>query len=263
MARKTPKRSAKARKPAPADGVLRRAATAGGAAIARNPALVGGSTAFLVSLFFVSANAMWYQPHFHGSAFFTTREVAHVLPLASDLIEDPEDILPPDPEEMSEAELTLQQVQTALADLRLYRGAVDGRMGEETSEAIAAYQKILGLPVSGTVNTALLEHLGVQTSTASIAPTAPVPSDPVGRPDEVAALIDGRVAAAAASDNDRVRQVQAGLRAFGNETVEVDGLMGAKTRGAIREFQNLFGLEPTGEPDEVVLAKMREIGLTN
>ncbi len=41
--------------------------------IARNPTLVGGSTAFLVALSFVSANALWYQPHAHSGAFFATR----------------------------------------------------------------------------------------------------------------------------------------------------------------------------------------------
>ena len=42
--------------------------------IARNPTLVGGSTAFLVALSFVSANALWYQPHAHSGAFFATRD---------------------------------------------------------------------------------------------------------------------------------------------------------------------------------------------
>ncbi len=42
--------------------------------IARNPTLVGGSTAFLVALSFVSANAIWYQPHAHTGAFFATRD---------------------------------------------------------------------------------------------------------------------------------------------------------------------------------------------
>ncbi|TIT07086.1 MAG: peptidoglycan-binding protein, partial [Mesorhizobium sp.] len=31
-----------------------------GGMISRNPVLVGGSTAFLVTLFYVSANALWY-----------------------------------------------------------------------------------------------------------------------------------------------------------------------------------------------------------
>jgi peptidoglycan hydrolase-like protein with peptidoglycan-binding domain len=53
------------------------------------------------------------------------------------------------------------------------------------------------------------------------------------------------------------------LKAFGNDGMEVDGVMGSKTKSAIREFQSLFGLPVTGEPDEALYAKMREIGLTN
>ena len=60
-----------------------------------------------------------------------------------------------------------------------------------------------------------------------------------------------------------VQKIQAGLKAFGNDGMEIDGVIGAKTRSAIREFQSLFGLPVTGEPDQKVYAKMREIGLTN
>ncbi|TIL31349.1 MAG: peptidoglycan-binding protein, partial [Mesorhizobium sp.] len=41
---------------------FQRSAVALGSQISRNPVLVGGSTAFLVTLFYVSANALWYQP---------------------------------------------------------------------------------------------------------------------------------------------------------------------------------------------------------
>ena len=58
-------------------------------------------------------------------------------------------------------------------------------------------------------------------------------------------------------------KIQAGLKAFGNDGIEIDGVIGARTKAAIREFQALFGLPETGEPDPAVYAKMREIGLTN
>jgi len=60
-----------------------------------------------------------------------------------------------------------------------------------------------------------------------------------------------------------VRRVQAALRAFGNDDIEIDGVAGPRTRAAIREFQSLFGLPETGEPDREVYAKMREIGLAD
>src|SRR5690606_39370407 len=54
------------------------AALAVGGLISSNPVLVGGSTAFLVTLFYVSANALWYQPFPHRNAFFAKIGRAHV-----------------------------------------------------------------------------------------------------------------------------------------------------------------------------------------
>ena len=56
-------------------------AVAVGGLISRNPVLVGGSTAFLVTLFYVSANALWYQPFPHAGAFFATRSIEGVSPI--------------------------------------------------------------------------------------------------------------------------------------------------------------------------------------
>ena len=61
----------------------------------------------------------------------------------------------------------------------------------------------------------------------------------------------------------RIVKVQAGLRAFGNKDIKLDGIVGGQTRSAIKEFQALFRLPETGEPDKVVYDKMREIGLTD
>jgi len=64
------------------------------------------------------------------------------------------------------------------------------------------------------------------------------------------------------SSQDIVR-VQAGLKAFGNDGIEIDGVIGGRTRDAIREFQSLFDLPVTGEPDASLVTKMQEIGLIN
>jgi peptidoglycan hydrolase-like protein with peptidoglycan-binding domain len=66
-----------------------------------------------------------------------------------------------------------------------------------------------------------------------------------------------------ASADERIIRIQAGLKAFGNEDIQIDGVLGARTKSAILEFQSLFGLPETGEPNEQVYAKMKEIGLTN
>ncbi|TIM71233.1 MAG: peptidoglycan-binding protein, partial [Mesorhizobium sp.] len=88
---------------------------------------------------------------------------------------------------------------------------------------------------------------------------------PAPRPDDMAAIpVSASPADASAQAPDaRIIKIQAGLKAFGNDDMQLDGVVGARTKAAIREFQSLFGLPETGEPDEVVYVKMREIGLTN
>ncbi|MDN2568456.1 peptidoglycan-binding protein, partial [Aquibium sp. A9E412] len=79
---------------------------------------------------------------------------------------------------------------------------------------------------------------------------------------EVASVQEPQAPRIDAPDATIVR-IQAGLRAFGNDGIALDGVVGARTEAAIREFQSLFGLPVTGKPDAAVLAKMTEIGLTN
>ena len=85
----------------------------------------------------------------------------------------------------------------------------------------------------------------------------PVPSAEVPKPAVQTAALEMTEA------DPTIMRVQAGLKAFGNDGIEVDGVLGQDTQSAIREFQSLFGLPVSGRPDEAFLAKMREVGLTN
>src|SRR5262245_13534682 len=104
---------------------LAEAVAAVGSTLARNPVLVGGTTAFVVALSYVSANALWYQPHFHSGAFFATRENEYVGPPDPAMqettirIERPGESRPvakPDP--------VVQKVQAVLKSMNLYEGEV-------------------------------------------------------------------------------------------------------------------------------------------
>ncbi|WP_187970172.1 peptidoglycan-binding protein [Aquibium microcysteis] len=300
------KRSASQRELSPLAGLIGAAATASGAAIAENPVLVGSSTAFLVVLFYVSANALWNQPYRHPGPLMETRflverpaELPAPLPVArpEPVMQPPSaevtNSVPPIPEPVAAVPAAPQpvqertmRVQIALEGLGLYRGTVDGLMGPQTRAAIAGYQKTVGMPATGEIDDRLLDALGIgserrthaappepQPAAAPAAGVAAAPAQahatvpaaaPLPRPRDVAAatemLQDVRAAAAVQAD---VVRIQAGLRAFGNEGIEIDGVMGEKTRAAIREFQSLFRLPVTGEPDGRLLAKMQEIGLTN
>ena len=53
----------------------------------------------------------------------------------------------------------IREVQMLLAKLGFDPGPADGVMGEKTRDAIAAFQKRAGLPVSGNVDTELMDAL--------------------------------------------------------------------------------------------------------
>lgn len=250
-----------ARRPQPKSGLLQEGVVAVGAMISRNPLAVGGSTAFLVALFYVSANAMWYQPHAHTSAFFATRDFSRPL-VAEDAGEDGEfettiHIERPEAAPTRPAgDPVIEQVQGILRDLKFYDGAVDGLAGPNTVKAIEAYQRKLGMTPTGRIDEQLLGQLGAANpATAGIAPV-PAPRATLNEPTQTASIQTEDV-------KDRVARIQAGLRAFGNDGIEIDGVIGARTRSAVKEFQSLFGLPETGEPDQATYAKMKEIGLTN
>jgi len=240
---------------------LGEAVAAVGGAIARNPVLVGGATAFIVALSYVSANALWYQPHFHSGAFFATRANNYVGPdpAANETtirIERQSEVAVPKPK----PDPVVEQVQSILQSMNLYDGDVDGINGPNTRKAVEAYRKTIGMQVSGEIDDALLEQLGAADTTAGIKPKKPVPTEPQPRAETVSVKL---TSADPAKPDPMVQKIQAGLKAFGNDGMEIDGVIGAKTRAAIREFQSLFGLPVTGEPDVTLYAKMREVGLTN
>lgn len=247
------KRRANRRKGARRKSLPRRIAGNGAAFIARNPIAIGGGGAFLFTLFFVSANALWYQPHTHQGAFFPTRASGVDAPpavvpreLETTIRMEREDAAPGDP--------VIQRVQAILRDLDLYAGSVDGVAGPETKDAIREYRRIMGLEQIGEIDEALLDQLGAGPAdrTASTTPL-PVTRPPAATPEADKGERRGSI----------VARVQGGLRAFGNDHIEVDGITGPQTREAIREFQALFGLEPTGKADEAVLSKMRDLGLAS
>ena len=250
----------------PERGVLAEGAVAVGQMIASNPVLVGGSTAFLVTLFYVSANALWYQPFPHAGAFFATRSIENFPHTVSDEPETTINIVRQAPAQPTvKPDPVVQQVQGILKDLSFYDGTVDGLTGPATRKAIQAYQLKVGLPGSGEIDNALLDQLGARQTTAAIPHPVPRPADATVTPPAKPAIIAVSAPAdgVTQSPDARIVKIQAGLKAFGNDDMQLDGKVGTRTKAAIKEFQALFGLPETGEPDEAVYVKMRQIGLTN
>jgi peptidoglycan hydrolase-like protein with peptidoglycan-binding domain len=250
-------RNARRREPAYGSSLLGNVLATMGEGVLRNPLAVGASTAFLVTFSFISANALWYQPHFYDDAFFSTRnppirQSARVIGRApapgpssgaSSLSAAP----------APSADPLVEKVQASLVKLKFYSGPMDGLDGPQTGQAISAYQKSVGLPVSGHIDGFLLKRLGIlETNPPEQAPL------PAPRP-----RVDAATTQSVAPGNDEARiiKIQAGLKAFGNDGIELDGKIGPKTTAGIKEFQSLFGLDASGVPDAETYAKMKEVGL--
>src|SRR5690606_29185374 len=225
----------------------------------RNRTAVGGLTAFAVAFSYVAANAVWYQPHAHGSAFFATRplvatpesEVAsgareiadgetvirlereeepssNGLPspqpqtaqnpaietLIATPVPNPAEV--PMPAMSPQGDPVVEDVQRILAELKLYDGKIDGLTGPQTRSAIEGYRKMVGLSVSAEIDDQLLTQLGAAPRSVSGAP--PLPEGSPGTD-----LIE---TSSAGIGDATVKRIQAGLKAFGNEGIEVDGVVG-------------------------------------
>jgi hypothetical protein len=62
----------------------------------------------------------------------------------------------------SGANASVSAIQSELAKLGYYNGAIDGTLGDETEAAIARYQEDRDLSVTGTVDAATLQSLGIR-----------------------------------------------------------------------------------------------------
>ncbi|MGH6862507.1 MAG: peptidoglycan-binding domain-containing protein [Phyllobacterium sp.] len=272
---------------------MARAFVATGGLIAANPGIAGGTTAFLVTLGFISANALWYQPHVHEGVFFSTRPELVFKPIKHDPVtlpgstsQNPEPVdapirkvtsvpVPKNEDAIAAAingepvlgpggDPQVAKLQQKLLALGFYSGTVDGISGKGTRAAIEAYRKAsaeLGVEAEPAVDSA-----GETTASIAVPAAKPEVSAEKATVQKVSATPGGE--AEPASNGDalspaQIVRVQAGLRAFGNDKVDIDGKVGASTREAVGEFQKLFRLPVNGEPDSALLAKMQEIGLIN
>ncbi|MBB4093032.1 peptidoglycan-binding protein [Ochrobactrum pecoris] len=184
------------------------------------------------------------------------------------------------------ADLEIARLQQRLSTLGVYKGPVDGFTGPQTREAVErwrALQQKLGVQEA---NIPAQLRAGVQNSVPAqdevakaieVAVPTPRPQPAVlktetdSKPKPALASYEKpapkkQVAVTPAVQSGKVTsqdiiRVQAGLKAFGNDTVPVTGQPGKTTQEAVREFQKLFSMPVTGEIDATLIAKMREIGL--
>lgn len=139
----------------------------------------------------------------------------------------------PDPSQVAE-------IQRLLNERGYDAGPVDGAMGSRTREAIRAFQRDSGLPQSGEPSEDIVRRL------ARGAP--PTPGSP-GFP--------SRPWQPADADRSQTAEIQQLLNQRGFDAGPVDGMMGERTREAIRAYQIGHGLPPTGEPSAALAQSLR------
>lgn len=89
--------------------------------------------------------------------------------------------------DLLEQELTMEEVQLALAKLGYYEGVIDGKYDEKTISAISSFQKASGLAIDGQVKYHLWVKLAQMTEIKEIKTVTPKFSPPDG---EISIIID-------------------------------------------------------------------------
>lgn len=117
------------------------------------------------------------------------------------------------------------KIQTKLKELGYYAGEIDGVFGSNTRSAIIDYQKSNGLSADGVAGVKTLSALG----------------------------IDGN---SSGSQNDEISAIQTKLKEKGYYSGNVDGILGSKTKNAIKDFQRDNGLVVDGIVGPKTLEKL-------
>ncbi|WP_337184875.1 peptidoglycan-binding protein [Shinella sp.] len=190
---------------------------------ARYPSVVGGVSAFVVVFSFVAANALWYQPGGHPSPFLKTRSADNSLGFTA---------TKPEPHD-----------QTTFVIERLEEGEP---MPEVTAVTPAErpFDEVAGLIEKQPARQGAEEEADPVAAAILRAEADPGVTSAVARP----------------VPSELVMQIQKGLSNIAYTDIAVDGLIGEKTRTAIRHFEKHYRLPVTGEPNEQVLAKLKDIG---
>ncbi|WP_168990452.1 peptidoglycan-binding domain-containing protein [Aureimonas flava] len=218
--------------------------------MAARPALFGGIAVFSISAGLVADNALNRQAGPHRHPMLVTRDVETPPALAATRTAQAAAEPAPignDPRIIAFA--LVRDVQTLLAEQGYYEAEVDGRAGQATDLAIRAFQRERGLRVDGMATPLLLAQIRAAGQVEDIDPT------------QVASLETAGVAsdASSGSGSDMVRQIQAGLADAKVADLQADGILGERTKAAIRTFQALESLDVTGEPSQEVLDRLRAL----
>ncbi|MEM9221507.1 MAG: peptidoglycan-binding domain-containing protein [Pseudomonadota bacterium] len=129
------------------------------------------------------------------------------------------------------------KVQTGLLEAGYFAGDANGILEDDTAVAIRRFEQERGLPVTGRPSLGLLA--AISEPLPEVEPENPGPLQTVAAP--ATALSEP-----ASPTPGTVPQIQAALNAAGYGPLEVDGVMGPRTKDALAQFARTNGLSPQG-----------------
>jgi peptidoglycan hydrolase-like protein with peptidoglycan-binding domain len=136
----------------------------------------------------------------------------------------------------------VEHVQRELQAAGFYKGEIDGVAGKRTRLAIEAYQKAVGIAVTGEASSGLAEHIRFTREVAE------------------ASLFTGSVEAdPEAEAKARIRRVQTGLAELGYQPGDIDGELTAATRQAIADFEHDRGMVESGQISDDLLHELAKM----
>ncbi len=125
----------------------------------------------------------------------------------------------------------VKTLQTQLQAAGLYSGAIDGKFGTATENAVRAFQRKLGLKVDGVAGTKTLAALSGQNTTEDTATGTLRPG----------------------ATGEAVKAMQRRLKTLTLYTGSIDGKYGTGTENAVRAFQRRMGLKVDGIAGQATL----------
>ncbi len=146
----------------------------------------------------------------------------------------------------------VRDVQSALADIGLYTGKIDGIYGKGTKSAIVTFQQRAGIIPNGEASYDLLGDLKSVQAVTGVQETNKAPLKKTASALPKVLIFDAET----------VTRIQTGLKEnFGDENISIDGVMGNQTKNAIKRFQKRFKLDVSGELDNKTIQKMLSVGI--
>lgn len=142
----------------------------------------------------------------------------------------------------------ISDMQVRLQTVGYLKGGIDGVYGEDTTNAVRAFQKAKGIPVSGAIDEMTYSALrNVDSSSASYESSGGEEGSSASRGASLYIIGDS---------GSEVSSIQRKLKKMGYLDGSVDGIYGGDTASAVKAFQDDEGLSSTGMVDGDTLARI-------